>query len=153
MNIKPKLKGKSDKFSWNLYSWVKRNPKHCRIFKGTWNNMAGFDDLGQEWLYIGFKEEDGEFIGRQLRNVCLKGSTFKMNCFLPGKNFHDVDNWTDITDEFWERYQRIGVCAVHGEKAHNWQEDGDKRTCSYCGKVERKIYIFQPILKWVGDGI
>jgi len=132
--IKPKEKGKSDFFSWQLYRWAKKRPEAMKIWSSTWNCVSGID-AEKTVLYIGF-ERDGDWIhARQLRNLCLHGSN--LDCWAYGP-CHDTRNWVDITDQFWERYFEIGVCAIHGDYAHNWSNGIDTRTCRYCGKTETK---------------
>lgn len=132
--IKPKEKGKSDFFSWQLYRWARKRPQALRIWAGTWNCVNGID-AEKTVLYIGF-ERDGDWIyARQLRNLCLHGANLDCWAYGPG---HDTRNWIDITEQFWQSYLEIGVCAIHGDYAHNWSVVDDKRTCTHCAKTEKK---------------
>src|SRR5690625_1551978 len=98
--IKPKEKGKSDLFSWQLYRWLKKRPHAIKIWAGTWNSVSGIEPE-KSVLYIGF-ERDGDWIhARQLRNLCLHGAN--LDCWAYGPA-HDTRNWADVTNEFWQRY-------------------------------------------------
>lgn len=140
--IKPKVKGQSDLFSWQLYRYMRKYPdiSDQKIYSGTWNSIDGVN-RAYPVLYIGCMHDDGWFHGRSLRNLCSCGSKIERYAYHHG---HDTHNWTDVTDAFWGEYMRIGVCAIHGDAAHNWLRDGGKRTCEYCGKVEnRKIIMVE----------
>lgn len=149
--IQPKVKGKSDFFSWQLFRWVRKyGPGRCKIWLGTWNSWSGMD-REKPVLYIG-DERDGEWIhARLLRNLCTYGATLNTNIYAYGPG-HDTKNWKDITDEFWVDYMKRGVCAIHGDLCHEWDVNGDIRTCQYCGKVEEKEIIMVPKEKWNAVG-
>lgn len=143
--IKPKEKGKSDFFSWALYRWAKKRPHAMRIWAGTWNSVSGIDSE-KKVLYIGF-DRDGDWIhARQLRNLCLRGA--KLDCWAYGPA-HDTGNWVDVTSEFFQKYFEIGVCAIHGDYAHEWIIVDDKRTCTHCKKIEKKEITQTESLAWV----
>lgn len=135
-DIKPKVKGQSDFFSWQLYRYMRKytDPKDQRVFAGTWNSIDGVNPL-RPVLYIGQLSKDLWFSGRQLRNLCRHGGSIVRYAYHAG---HDTKNWVDVTDAFWSDYMKIGVCAIHGDLAHDWDVSGDERTCRYCGKREIK---------------
>ncbi len=133
--IKPKVRGKSDFFSSKLYEWIKKKPYYSKVYKPTWCNIEGITGEPKS-LYIGSGVDDeGWFHGVQLRSLCRHSA--KMQAWAFGPNF-DTKNWVDYTDEFLAEYMRIGVCAIHGDYAHKWIEDGDTRECEYCHKIEHK---------------
>lgn len=132
--IKPKVRGKSDFFSWQLYRWVKKYPARLQIFKGTRNSATGIDREKPQ-LYIGVMTDDHWFHGAQLRYICCVGR--KIEAWAYGPNF-DTENWENITDQFWNDYMKIGTCAIHGDLWHDWNTEGDKRTCTRCGATEHK---------------
>jgi hypothetical protein len=129
---KPKEKGKSDFYSWNLYRWLKKQQKEG-FFRKT--NIYKTEDGA---LYIGARYggwHDG-VTGTKLRSLCSGSGTGKFP--LVGL-FCDSHKWEDITDWFWSEYERIGVCAIHGEFAHNFELVNDTtRKCNHCGKIEYK---------------
>lgn len=146
--IKPKVRGESDFFSWQLYRYMKKynNPSEQRIWAATWNTCYGIQPDNQS-LYMG-SERDGDWIhARLLKNLCLRGQTLDRRAYgLP----HDTENWVDVTDTFWSDYLRIGVCAIHGDYAHEWSyHHGDMRTCDYCNKTEQKNIVLQPVVFWL----
>lgn len=146
--IRPKQNGKADFFSWQLYRYVKKNPHACQIWKGTWNNVTGIDRENPV-LYIGYMDESQSgskwLHGSMLRSVCrARGDR---TGYAYGPEF-DTHNWEEITDQWWQEYMRIGVCAIHGDNAHNWNEQGKTRTCEYCGKVEKKAVYMVPKTVW-----
>jgi hypothetical protein len=145
--IKPAVAGESDFFSRKLYQWVKKNPDALTIFRGTWNSISGIDKENPI-LYIGCVRNDNSISAVPLRRLCSHVSYVQMMSYSAG---HDVDNWEDITEQFWESYLRIGVCAIHGDNAHNWivNEDEGRRICEYCNKVEHKELIHVPKEVWV----
>lgn len=122
--IKPKVRGESDFLSWHLYRFLRKNPRYNRIYRAP-------DGV----VYIGC-ERDGDWVyGARLIGVTC--GDLKTWAYSPGQ--FRTPEWQDITDEFWTDYLTRGVCAIHNDLAHNWNEAGDTRTCEYCGKVERKI--------------
>jgi len=145
--VKPKVRGKSDFYSWQLYQYMKmyKNPSQFRVWSATWNSCHGVQPEKPS-LYIG-GERDGSWIhARQLRNLCLKGQ--KIERYAYGAP-HDTANWVDVTDAFWIDYLKKGVCAIHGDHAHNWVQDGDFRTCQYCREMQQKQIIMMPREIWV----
>ncbi|SDZ95338.1 hypothetical protein [Marinobacterium iners] len=144
--VKPKVRGQSDFFSWQLYRYLRKYPyaSQQRIWAGTWNSATGIDPESPQ-LYIG-SERDGFWIhARQLRNLCCHNSGLERWAYGPG---HDTRNWTDVTEAFWADYLKKGVCAIHGDFAHEWDEEGDRRTCLYCGQVEVKTIVMKPHTVW-----
>jgi hypothetical protein len=143
--IKPKSRGKSDFFSWQLYRWVKKFPNRITIWSATWNCGTGVDHKKRS-LYIG-DQRDGEWIyARQLRNLCLIGQKLEAYAYYAA---HDTANWEDVTDWFWAEYMRIGVCAIHDDYSHNFDERDDERVCRHCGKKEIRITEMVERRKWV----
>lgn len=145
-NYKPQQKGKADFFSWQLYKWMKKKPDFCHIYKGFWNSATGYDPE-RPVLYIGLLE-DGCFMGHMLRRICTSGNKLESWAFC-SKEYH-LDEWVDITEEFFADYQKRGVCAIHDDTAHKWTDDQNTsmRTCEYCGKTERQRLIFVPQMVW-----
>jgi len=148
--IKPKVLGNPDFYSTNLWRWIKRNKSFCRIYSGTWNSLDGINPE-RPTLYIGAMHREGGFSGRQLTTVCRGGRCdYQTYAYHNG---HDTKNWTDVTDRFIEDYLRIGVCAIHGDYAHDWDvsgvtDGGGFRLCKNCNKVERKTIELRPYAVW-----
>lgn len=131
--IKPKIRGKADFFSWQLYRWMKKFPGRHYI-----NEIDGE-------LFIGDMPDNGWLHAARLRQLCLSGAQLQAWAFGPA---HGVSRAKDVTDKFWLEYMNIGVCAIHGDYAHNWETDGGERVCAYCKKVERKTIEMLPHEVW-----
>ena len=145
-SIKPAVRGKSYFFSWQLYRWARQKPELCSVFAGTWNSFNGID-RDNPTLYIGLMDEDGWFHGKPLRGLCSHGANLQSWAFGPA---HDTGNWNDVTEEFWADYLKRGVCAIHGDLAHEWEYtvDGKARSCLWCNKQERQKTIYRPVKVW-----
>ncbi len=144
-SIKPQKHGKSDFFSWQLYRWVKKFPTRLTIWSATWSSTAGFDSDNRT-LYIGSKR-DGTWIHcANLSNLCVRDRRIEGWAF---GNAHDTENWEDVTEQFWNKYMQIGVCAIHGDSAHDFVTDGLTRTCKYCSKKERQIVELVERKRWI----
>lgn len=145
-NIKPQKKGFSDFYSWQLYSWLKKNPHYNRIYSGVWNSFDGYNPQ-KRVLYIGLMR-DNCFLGAQLTRLCTYGSKLESWAFC--RKRHHLDEWIDVTDAFWSDYHRDGVCAIHGDLAHKWDfgDECGRRVCRYCRKVEIRKLAFVPKIIW-----
>lgn len=142
-DFKPREKGKSDFFSWNLYRWLKKQEKSGR-------GAIRIYDSGSDYksIYIGVKESHGSVCAVNLRTLCSgsgRGHFPLFGCFI------NSSQWKDITEEFYSEYRRIGVCAIHGDFAHEFTYIGegvDRRMCKYCGKVEKKVVTMVERVDW-----
>jgi len=144
--IKPKVRGESDFFSWQLYRWAKAKPYLCSVFSGTWNSISGVD-RDKSVLYIGLMDDDGCFHGKPLRGLSVYRGSLQSLAYGPA---HDTANWKDVTEEFWADYLKRGVCAIHGDLAHEWEYtvDGKARSCLWCNKQEHKKTVYKPVEIW-----
>lgn len=144
--FKPLIKGKADFYSWQLYKWMKKKPYFCRIYKGVWNSATGYDNL-KPVLYIG-SIDDGCFVGNLLKRICGYGS--KLSSYAYCSKEHHVDEWEDVTEQFFDDYRKKGVCAIHGDMCHKWTYNvgGSFRKCEYCGKEENMTIVFQHKKVW-----
>jgi hypothetical protein len=133
---KPKVKGKSDFYSWQLYKWMKKNPDFCRIFEGVWNSATGYEPH-RKVLYIGLLDDEC-FMGNLLVRICTYKA--KLESYAYCSKAHHLEEWKDITEEFFMDYEKRGVCAIHKGIVHKWayQPDSDIRTCAYCGETQKK---------------
>ena len=142
---KPKVRGRADFFSWQLYKWLKKKPYYCRVYKGAWNVISGHDP-DNPWLYIGLIN-DGYFSGNLLRRICRHGQRLESWAYC--SKTHRVDEWEDVTEWFFSEYEKKGVCAIHGDFAHKWQPlNSNQRICEYCKKVETSSVTFGPKVRW-----
>lgn len=118
--IKPKVKGKSDFFSWQLFRWIRKNPEYCRI----WKMEDGRLMIGDKW--------ENEISGSTLTTLCRYDQKLTVYSFC----MSDISKWEEVTESFWKDYMRIGVCAIHGDNAHDWEVGGTLRACRNCHKTE-----------------
>ena len=147
--IRPKVRGHSDFFSWQLYRWACRRPHGCEVYAGTWNSISGID-ITRRVMYIGGMEKvsDNEywFHGKQLRALCSHGADLRGCAYGPA---HDTANWENITSKFWADYMQRGVCAIHDDLAHEWEVTKPwERVCKYCGKREERKTAYTPVYVW-----
>ncbi len=141
-DICPKIEGENDFYSWPLYRWLSNFPSRKSVFLGL------SIDRGTERLipYIGTMS-NGEFRGRALREMC-----FHKDGPMYTDVFTEVNGtlvWEDITEAFWSDYLRIGVCAIFGSIAHDWEYISEAtRKCKHCKKAERKVIKQVPMTLW-----
>jgi hypothetical protein len=122
--IRPRVRRVSDKFSWKLFSWVKADESKTSV----WRFPNGS-------LYIGRLHNGHAIIGTHIRTLCQYGGS-------TASWYTQLSHGTvEITEEFWESYLDIGVCAIHADYAHDWVVDNDKRTCNYCMKTQTREVI------------
>lgn len=131
-DINPSLK--PDGF-WSacLHRFIKRNPHYNKVYRGSDGH-----------LYIGhYDPEVKDLSGSKLRAVCCGSEKrkFRTCCFVH-LEFEDVNDW------FWSEYERIGVCAIHGDYGHAWAYCEDERECCNCGKTEKKHIEMVPREFW-----
>jgi len=131
-DIKPKTQGKSDKYSWNLYAYLKKNRGTHRIL---WDNSKD-KQLNPMYIYV----LQGT-IGRSLQSIMwnVRGDTYCYSAF-------PLDTYADITDTFWESYVAKGRCVflshshpwIQGDEHRYTMLDDDTKVCQWCGEVLRK---------------
>jgi hypothetical protein len=133
LTIKPAIKGQSDKYSWNLYRFIKQVPRACRVFIN--NNSE---------VLIGYPDDTGQLIGTQL-SVVLRTSTRTFALWSIG--LPPNSGTMEITKEFWERYHLLGACSLEASY-HVFVNEGGGRTCSRCGYEEVKRVVMEPREYW-----
>ena len=146
-DIKPNVKGQSDFFSWQLFRWIRKNPTAFRVYAGTWNSIDGIEPE-RPVFYIGYEREDSHWISaRNLRNLCCANQDLKSYSYGP---CHDTANWVDVTEAFWSDYMKKGVCAIHGDNAHSWDEKDDGlRCCIHCCETQILKTKMVEVSEWV----
>lgn len=117
-----------------LYRFIKKNPMYDKVYRGSDGK-----------LYIGnYDNEMMDLCGSKLRSVCCGSARRKFSTFCFSHiSFEDVSDW------FWDKYDRIGVCAIHGDTAHSWVYGDDERECEYCGKIEHKKIEMIEKVSWI----
>lgn len=165
-DIKPKARGKSDKFSWNLYRFLEKNYKKSTfhfyhivdqedyVNGEVVNKKVPFDinDAKTMDIWVGNEREDGLFMyGNRLWTI-TSGSKERFtefaNPWLRNKEY------IDVTDEFIKAYLRIGRCLftrhsnrwIEGDEARFTYINKNSRRCNWCGRYQtRRIKKIQTI--------
>lgn len=146
--IKPKIKGESDKYSWNLYRWLYKYRKYANygvyyIGKEEFN----IEKLRLDKIIIGQKHSDIEMTGNLLSQIINKGAYHSdSNCFLNSLGWNTV-NAIDITELFFKNYILKGRCFLYGHSGV-WLKNYNKkfttinkhsRKCNWCGLHETRF--------------
>lgn len=162
--IKPKNIKKSDKYSKQIYQYLKKNPGHDRVYyiqtQDVYNESKKefeqkeipFDtnNINKRYLWVcsiprreTYENSSGYIdwmYGNSLFTI-VSPSREKYTVFAnPWNNKKTV---VDVTKEFWEKYIEIGRCIYGNHTSGLQDEDGrytyfdDKhRVCNWCGKEE-----------------
>lgn len=164
--IKPKTKGKSDKYSWQLYEYLRRNKYDITNTKVFFNTKSWFDGSKLEFdksnlilrqIWIGY-DDDGWFDGNNL-NTIISQSKEKYEIFA---NPWIKNNYIDITNWFWNEYIIIGRCIWDREHNRRLLNDENRftyvnntRKCNWCGQWQHreieKIVEIKREEKWVNN--
>ncbi|MWV44874.1 hypothetical protein GRF59_14730 [Paenibacillus sp. HJL G12] len=148
--IKPKLKGESDKYSWNLYRFLNKIAKDKYInnqLRIYWNHHSRWDgehlpftkDVSNLMQLI-ISPYGDKFTGYFMNTVLQKG-----NCEFISLCPWKEEDLLDVTDWFFDTYEKIGRCIFDPE--HNgWMLGTDSRytyvnntrKCNWCGQWHQK---------------
>jgi hypothetical protein len=132
-SINPTTKG--DKFSPNLYNWMKRQNKR---FAGKLLAYEEKVEAGLGSIWIGFYEGT-DFFGSRLLGILCGGTEEILVCW------QGLNKMTEIKD-FWKNYLAYGRCAI--DKNHKmdfigdekrWKINGKTRTCLWCKNCTQKL--------------
>lgn len=119
-------------FSEQIYRWLCQRPDSFRVFAGTWNSITGVD-REKPVLYIGTMDKDSVdgpwFYGRALHHLGQKERWEPLDSFAYGPA-HDTVGWFEVTERWWKHYLETGLCAIHGDAAHDWNLDDRCRRCN-----------------------
>lgn len=160
--IKPVKRGESDKYSWNLYRYLKehRNVRICWYSKSIINGTAiPFESTKsllstQTVVLIG---ESGSS-GNRIANILGNGESGKIVSYSLG--LWQQDKFVDITEWFFREYLRIGRCIFDREHNGLWlgsegrftQINRNSRKCNWCGQHQRrrieKVVKMERRVKW-----
>lgn len=157
-SIKPTHK-ESDKFSWNLYKWCKKNCKHQipKVYFSHWSNWDG-SYLEKGWNKSGqifiSHFEDAEYISAQyLSNIfgTTKGGAGNAMFAVNKKRFQ----LEEVTEEFWKTYLKIGRCMFDEKHIGWWVGEENRYTiinknskrCNWCGKYLRRKIETEKVIK------
>lgn len=155
--IKPKIKNESDKYSWNLYKYLKKYPNskvyYDKINSFTDNEqMYNKDNLTKNDVIIGNICENS-IVGVTLSQLLMKVPSMQF-WYGGAKKTH-----VDITNQFFNDYIEIGRCLF--DSTHDgWLRNTDnrftyindeQRKCNWCGieQHKEKKEVVKIIEKWV----
>jgi len=145
--IKPKIKGVSDKYTWNLYKILsKYKNKNIEIY---YRNICEYqdrelnfpqDDLSPNNVILSTRETKDDLIGDKLMITMREG---KFTEFWLNNYKH---NHYKITDDFFNTYFKIGRCLLdplHYDFMRNsedrFNENENTRICNWCGMKQVKV--------------
>lgn len=166
--IKPKLKGESDKYSWNLYKFLNTKMKEKYLgsqIKIYWNHYSRWD--GEHLPFTGDISNLMQLIISPAGN---KSTGYILSQILrDGKAEYFAiprvwQNSTDITEWFFDTYENIGRCIFDPEHSR-WMQYTDNRytyinntrKCNWCGQWHKKEIIkkvkIERIAVWKWEGL
>lgn len=133
---------KSASFSPNLHKYLKARGHFYAdggLLQGvyvirTGSKAAGVYGAGT--LMLGYPDDD-YFIGTRLISALCNGGKEESMA-------HPIGKSVDPVEGFWDNYLKIGRCAIdpaHQEHfmADRFNEQGDSRTCLWCGHQQHKV--------------
>lgn len=153
--IKPKIKGISDKYSWNLYKFLNSlfSDKEFGKYYKNQLNICWLTSSRLDGKHLEFNSDN--LLMHQILIVPLglenDRSFYSLSSILnTGKAERFAMPWNkdkliDITDWFFDAYTRDGRCVF--DRNHNGWLLGDKdrftyinntRKCNWCGKWQQK---------------
>lgn len=137
--IKPKTSGISDKYSANLYKYLKKNPQ-SRVYTPIAEKYSKDTfSAGDVWLGVFHIVGLTGIAGKRLQMI-LSGEN-SMNHLMPANR----EEYVDITAKFFEDYKEIGRCLLdpshtgwlrYDEGRFTFSENA--RTCNWCGRTQLK---------------
>ena len=144
-DLKPEVNGDSDKYSWNLYRYLRKHKGKVTVFKARGKPMLPYHIRLSSIPQC----DDDCCRGKRLNGVGL-------NEILRG-DFGEVHLITDvpyidITKKFMREYRKGGVCFLypnHTAYDFKWETRKRVRTCGYCGYKERKRVRYHREEYWV----
>jgi len=153
-NIKPKVNGQSDKYSWNLYNFLNK------LYKKKVEGKYYEKQLEIHWLHN--SRWDGSYLEFDKNNLNMNQMLILPLGKKHGRTFYSLSavlgkgkatefalpysyELTDITDWFFETYIKDGRCIF--DRTHNgwWQGAEDRytyvnntRKCNWCSQWHKK---------------
>lgn len=136
-------------FSPNLYKWM-RDHAHFYNNGGVAEavyrikpNSPSAKHFGANTKVIGYPingyEGDTDFSGARLIGVLCNGAKENRACFS------GLALDVELVDDFFDMYLKVGRCAIDPEHSEHfigndrYREDGDTRTCLWCGEKHQRI--------------
>lgn len=140
-NFKPKVRGKSDKFSWNLYRLLKEWEDDVSVIRIGWNFLDGQCSLDRGQLYICRDPKSGDFLsGNEIHQIMGQGpSKAHVAIGMMSKTPWWKHEWEDVTEWFFREYADKGRCLIVPNWSHEWIEiNSNARKCKHCGQHQRR---------------
>lgn len=123
-----------DRYSPNLRGWLIKNLHRHFVRTPSVYQSGG--------LWVGDIEEDGWFVGAQLRRVLVDGRKVDVGTWVP-----EEGDPPELLSTFWARYAAIGRCAIDPEhrttfigNETRWAVEGDTRHCLWCGNHTQHLF-------------
>ncbi len=154
--IKPQNKGISDKYSWQLYQYIRKRFPYTKSLNDVrvyWDNISSWDgsitnldenNINIRQIIIG-KMHSNLLSGSRLLTIMGQDKDkYEMFCYHPIGGWKN-EQFIDITDWFWKKYIKLGRCLL--DKHHNrwWMNDdcrftyiNNTRRCNWCGQWQKK---------------
>lgn len=140
--IKPKVNKVSDKYSWQLYQFIKKH-EHTRVYMNkTEYNNGELSKTNMSDIIIGSTYTfDNSVIGTCLSRILSPDrNKYQLFCYLNNRLGWDL---VDITDEFWKSYIENGRCSLDtshnkwwiGEDSRYEEIDDNTKRCKWCGTM------------------
>ncbi len=158
--IKPKVKGESDKYSWNLYKYLHKYKGNTRVYYNKSDIMSSDKDsynkntLRLSDILVGTPvEHEDSVIGNSLLEILRK---------VPSQQYwyqSALITYSDITEEFYNDYIDIGRCLI--DNSHTgWLRNTDnrftyindnERKCNWCGiEQHREVEeVIKHVTNWI----
>lgn len=162
--IKPKNIKKSDKYSKQIYQYLKKHPRYDRVYyiqtQDVYNESTkefeqkevpfDINHINNRYLWI-CSIPRREIYKNPKRYIDWMDGNCLSTIVSPSREKYTVfaNPWNnkktvvDVTKEFWEKYIEIGRC-IYGKYSFGLQDDEDRytyyddthRKCNWCGKEE-----------------
>lgn len=131
--IKPRLIRKSDKYSSNLYKYLKLYP-NSRVYKSV-----DIDNRTAMKIVVGHKNNEA-ITGTTLDHILAS------NMYRHYWLYSEYGEYEDITEQFMNDYIRIGRCLwdkdhkgwMNGDEERFSYINDDERVCNWCGEIQHK---------------
>lgn len=138
-SLKPKEKGKNDKYLWNLYRFLVQNKKqNIRVYYGESNQYGkGYKEYFFAVTECG-KGYDNIGIFYHTLNSARPYGALNMMSFV----HIDFKDFEDVTEKFFKEYSEKGRCLIypdHTKDTFGLSErlediDSNHKHCKWCGK-------------------
>lgn len=137
-----------EKYSRNLYKWIKKNKNFFKILNVYRNPKE------ENRLYIGYIFEN-TFWGLNINSV-LCNLTNNLLCF-----HSNITENLILVEDFWEKYILTGRCAIdinhttsflNSENRWLYFDDGNKKRCTWCNnciKTRETYTVTQIKYRWI----